>query len=367
MLHVLLRALVDIPRLGGPFGVAWCRFRCFVRVEACCGGRRHEVGGLRLGFYGSGRLVAELVRQAIDSRHEVTAGIVHTPARAGQDLGALTVGTPIGVTTTHDLDAVLPSGAFDVLLYGGLIGPTQERVMEQAAAAGVDLVHAGFVDPEIGMTADARARLEEITARSGARNLGTGVNPGTILDVVPALLATLLPDPVRVTARRTSILSSWGTGVLEHELRIGQPAVGRAERYDAILLEVAGLLADALGIENRDVELGGGFIEATTTQEIGGLTVNPGGIAGFEQTVVCRDQDETRIEFSWLAVPHDGAGTDQPVTDIELVGPGGQVVQAQLRTPLDAYPGTASRMLKSLVPLRRLPPGIHLPTRVAIA
>ena len=74
---------------------------------------------------------------------------------------------------------------------------------------------------------------------------------------------------------------------------------------------------------------------------------------------------DTRIALEWLGTADpEGDGTPEGL-DLSVGGPGGLefVVRAQL--PTDPYPGTAARMVKSIAPLRALPPGLRSPDEIA--
>lgn len=145
---------------------------------------------MRVAIYGSGRTAGELVKELRHSRHELVAAIVHSAHRAGQDLGTLTIGEPVGLTATADMDAALSSRTFDVLLYAGLTGERQAEVMAACAEAGVDMVHACFVHPRIALDEALYRSLADRAATSGSRIVGTGMIPGRWLDVLPSLLSS---------------------------------------------------------------------------------------------------------------------------------------------------------------------------------
>jgi hypothetical protein len=324
------------------------------------------VTGLRLATYGSGRLIAELLRQLPQTPHSLVAAVVHSPDRAGADLGELTVGAAIGVRTTTDLEQALQHGDVDVLLYGGLVGEIHEHAMRCCATAGIDLVHTCFVHPDVALGRLASGQLAAAARASGARILGTGVLPGMWLDVLPALLATCLPDAVRISGRRVSNLSSWGAGVLRHELGLGEPPRGPAARYDAVLRESAQELVDALEIEDATVSSEGGVVLASSAVQVGGIDVATGHVVGFDQRVVVHAAGEQVIELSWIALPDPEAQSLRPGLELTLVGGDGAPLTVHAISPPDPYPGTVARMIKSIGPLRRLPPGLHLPAALAV-
>lgn len=323
---------------------------------------------VRVDVYGSGRTATELVRALQLSRHRIAGGIVHSERRAGADLGVLTVGEPIGVTTTADLHAAVRSGAFDLLLYAGLSGQRHEEAMVACAEAGVDMVHACFVHPRIALDPDLRERLTRLAVASGSRIVGTGMIPGLWLDVLPVLLASGLPAPVSVRASRDSDISSWGSDVLRSELGVGTARIGTAEHVDGALRESAQMVAEALGIEGTAVESRGGLLLASEETRVGEIKVAPGQVQGFRQEVAVLGGGEERVVLAWAGLPGPPASpAEERSVVVSLVGGDGTAIEVRAATPLDPYPGTAARMVQAVAGLAGLGPGLHPTTALPAA
>lgn len=321
------------------------------------------MSGLRLATYGTGRLITEVIRQVPATAHELVAAVVHSPERAGLDLGELTTGEVLGVQTSSDLGDALVR--VDLLLYGGLLGETHTQVMQRCAEAGVDVIHTGFAHPRVGLEPAALEQLATAAAGSGARILGTGILPGLFTDVLPTFLACGLPDPVTVTARVVSDLVTWGDNVLREELGIGGTEEGTAWRYDAIMRESVHELADAFGLELDELTSEGGLLMAAAPVQVGPIAVAAGQVEGFDQHAIGKVASDTRFDISWLALPSPDARGLKSGIELSLVGGDGQPVTLWLQWAEDPYPGTAARMLKAILPLRRMPPGVYLPAQLA--
>ncbi len=327
--------------------------------------------GRRVAIYGSGRTAGELVKELRHSRHVLAAAIVHSARRAGQDLGVLTIGEPIGVTATADLDAALRSGTFDVLLYVGLSSERQSEVMAACAEAGVDVVHACFVHPRVALGEELYRRLADRAVATGARIVGTGMIPGLWLDVLPSLLSSGLPAPVSVRGRRLSDISSWGGDVLRHELGVGSTQTGASPRIDLILRESAHMIADALNLGEFSLETRGGFALAEKPVRVGEIEVVPGQVEGFRQELVvtAAGRERVRLEWSGLAevasrVSNSG---EAAAVELHLTGGDGSEIALQVNPPLDPYPGTAARMVRAITAMGTLPPGLHPTTVLPVA
>lgn len=325
----------------------------------------------RVAIYGSGRTAGELVKELRHSRHVLAAAIVHSARRAGQDLGVLTIGEPIGVTATADLDAALRSRTFDLLLYVGLTGERHAAVMAACADAGIDMVHACFVHPRVALEGELYRRLADRAAATGARIVGTGMIPGLWLDVLPSLLSSGLPAPVSVRGRRLSDISSWGSDVLRQELGVGSKQTGASPRIDLILRESAHVIADALGLAEFSCETRGGFVQAEAPGKVGEIDVLAGQVEGFRQEFVIVPAGQERVRLEWTGLANvasrvSGSGKAEPV-EITMAGGDGSRIELRVNPPLDPYPGTAARMVGAVTAIGSLSPGLHPTTALPVA
>lgn len=322
---------------------------------------------VRLGLYGSGRTAGELVAALRSGPHVLEQGIVHAPHRAGRDLGELTTGSPIGVRTTSDLEAVVSSGEIELLLYAGLGGPRHIEAMALCAEHGVDMVHACFVHPRSSLPAPVFEALDAAARASGARIVGTGMIPGLWLDVLPSLLSSGLPAPVSVEASRVSDISSWGADVLAHEIGLGTHRQGTATEPDRALRESAQMIADVLGLGELEPESRGGLVNAGEDVAVGSLEVRRGQVLGFDQHVVLRQGESDRVRLSWRGLPGAGSAPgEEKAVEITLTGADGSQIAVSVRTPRDPYPGTAARMVSAVSGLQPLGGGLHPTTALRI-
>jgi len=323
---------------------------------------------VRVGIYGTGRTAAELLAGLPHTPFVLTSAIVHSPEKAGRDIGELVGQEALGVPATTDLDAALASGTIDVLLYAGLTGEHHLHAMTACAQAGVDQVHAGFVDPRAALAPEDRTRIEAAAQASGSRIVGTGMMPGLWIDVLPSLLASGLPAPVSVHCKRISNISSWGRDVLAHEFNVGTTTSGPSWRADSLLRESARLVADALGLAGCDLRSEGGLVAATAESRVGDTVVRPGEVKGFDQAVVLSDGgvDRVRLEWAGFGEPVAASSGDADVT-LRLTGGDATELVVRVSAPVDPYPGTAARMLHAVRGVRTLPGGLHAPTALPSA
>lgn len=326
----------------------------------------------RAALFGTGRAGTELVRAAgMRGDIEIVAAVAVSAEKDGLDLGDATIGTPLGVPITTDLASVLARDDVDVILHSGL-GEASEvaEVLGCCVDAGKDAITvAGFVHPPTAIGREAAIRLDERARAGGGRIVGTGVNPGLLLDVLPALAGSMATRIDRVGARRVSDIRSWGGGVLEHEVGVGQPVESVRGNPALAVDESLALVADALQLGLDSIEDVHDPLRARTAREHGGRRVEPGRTVGFRRRALGRRDGQIVAEIEWLAIfcldPEvDGEAESAKVwvegdSDIELTATGTFCG--------DPYPSTASRALATILPLAGLPPGLHRPDQLPLS
>jgi 4-hydroxy-tetrahydrodipicolinate reductase len=159
------------------------------------------VGAARVAIVGLGAIGREVLK-AVRARPSLELTGAYDPAFVGRDAGEVAEVGPIGVKVAATLSAAL-AGA-DVALVLTLSGVAEMMpVVEAAGAAGVDVVstcedlsYANHATPELARELDARARATGITV------VGTGVNPGLVMDRLPVTLAVACVSVERVVVTR---------------------------------------------------------------------------------------------------------------------------------------------------------------------
>jgi hypothetical protein len=72
-----------------------------------------------------------------------------------------------------------------------------------------------------------------------------------------------------------------------------------------------------------------------------------------------------RVRLDWWSTTGE-PGDREEGTRAFVEGPDGLSASLQLTLPADGYPGTAARMIKSVVPLARLAAGMRVPVEVPV-
>jgi len=276
-----------------------------------------------------GRLVAACVLQ----HPELELVGAADPAHAGKPLSSIVPGAPDVAVAPNGAAAYRKvRGGVAFLCTGSLLEEVAPEI-ETAIKAGLhvvssceELANAGFVDPELADLLDRNAR------RAGVGILGTGVNPGFVLDRLPATLGAVVGEVRRVEAlrvvdlatRRESLREKSGVGLtVEAFERAGEEGtIGHVG-----LSESCGLLADGLGIEVDEVEEELDPIVAEADVVAGDLRVPAGRVRGLRQVAMAFDEGR---EVARLTL-EIGLGLENPRDwfriesdpSIEMVVPGG--------------------------------------------
>lgn len=334
--------------------------------EVRAGRQRSSRSSVRAALFGTGRIGTEVVR-GIRRRPEIelVAAVAVTPEKEGSDLGEVTIGERLGVSVTRDLDRVLRRDDVDVVLHAGLGTPQQVgRFLGHCADAGKDAITvSGLVHPEVALGSEAAQDLHDRACRGQARLVGTGVNPGFVLDSLPAMWGSMVSKVDRVFARRVSEIRQWGEGVLESEVQLGQPVDQSRANRSFSLNESLAVIVDALGLSVDRTEDIHEPLAALTPRSYGHWSVAAGATVGFRRRSVAYCEDCVIAAVEWTAIFCIDPAVDGTKEEATLRIEGDANVEASATGTFcgDPYPSTAARAINAIAPLLTLPPGLYRP------
>lgn len=215
----------------------------------------------RVVLVGMGAIGTEILRYLLERRHEVLGVVDSDPQKAGRSVAEVT-GLPLGVTIQPSIQSV-QFGDAEVAIFS-----TKSRIADlsgdiaHAVTNGLDVVTTSeeMAYPELAGVEAARD-LDTLAKDKGVTVVGVGVNPGFVMDWVPAVVASASKSPtsihvvrsVDVSRRRRQLQAKTGVGLnkarFEKEL-----AEGRLGHVG--LEESAHLIALSLGKELEEVKQG---------------------------------------------------------------------------------------------------------------
>ena len=154
---------------------------------------------------GVGPLGQRVVRFAVKRKAlKIVAAVDPAPDKAGRDLGELCGLKPLGVEVSKDLEAALKSRKADVALLTTVSDVKRiEPQIGELAKAGLNIVSTceELVYPWAAAPRAAK-RLYALCKRHKVTCLGTGVNPGFLMDFLPTAFTAVCQDVKKIVVRR---------------------------------------------------------------------------------------------------------------------------------------------------------------------
>ncbi len=247
---------------------------------------------LRSIHYGIGPIGAEIARLAAGREGFQIAGAIDIdPAKRGRDLGeVIGMGRDLGVTVGDDAREVFAAARADVVLHttGSSLVAVRPQ-LEEAIDAGLNVVstceelaYPAAQYPEIAADLDRRCRERGVTV------LGTGVNPGFVMDALPLIMSGVCQEVTAVrcervvdaSGRREPLQRKIGSGLTPEEFQrlVDAKQVRHVGLYESVVM-----LAEGLGWTLDEVtETTGPMIaEERVTTEF--FDVGPGRVTGVNQ------------------------------------------------------------------------------------
>lgn len=217
---------------------------------------------IRTIHYGIGAIGSEVVRAVLNNPDvEIVAAIDAHPSKSGRDLGeAAGIGHTLGITVQYEVEPVLKDIYADVIIHttGSSLTEVYPQLLAIVAAEKSvistceELAFPWVRYPEISHKLDRKAR------ESGVRVLGTGVNPGFVMDLLPLMMLTACQQVksirveriVDVSQRRIQLQRKAGVGLSPQGFQKGATdgAIGHIGLRESVFM-----IADTLGWKLEDV------------------------------------------------------------------------------------------------------------------
>jgi hypothetical protein len=283
---------------------------------------KKKIRVLQYGVGPIGASIARLMRQK--AALEIVGAIDKDPAKAGRDLGEVAGATdaPWGVTVAAD-SARLLAKPVDVVIHStsSYLPSVMEQLLECLGAGCCvvstceELAYPYRKHPDLSAQLDAAAKEE------GVALVGTGVNPGFVMDKLVLTLSSVSQSvewakAVRVvdaSKRRLPLQKKIGAGMTPEEFR-AQISAGVIKHHG--LPESIAMVADGLGFELDDISETIEPMIAEESVKTEFLEVAPGQVAGVHQIARGTDGGKEKIYMELKMF----VGAKDPADSIELRG-----------------------------------------------
>ena len=228
-----------------------------------------------------------------------------SPDKVGRDVGELCGLGPVGVTATHDVDALLALRP-DCVVYTPMWPSVDELV--RILGAGVNVVTtAAFINGR--RLGPDRERLVAACERGGASLFGTGINPGFV-ELLSIAVAGICDRIDKITINEAAYTMGYDSPETEKRAGFGRPIDDPGLQQmtadgTAVFGEAVAMVADALGVALDDVTCESEHAKATEDLDLGSWRIAAGCVAGVAASWRGRARGRTIVELNvrWKKAP----------------------------------------------------------------
>ncbi|MGV0604547.1 NAD(P)H-dependent amine dehydrogenase family protein [Mycolicibacterium sp. XJ1904] len=228
---------------------------------------------------------------------------VHSPAKAGKDVGEIVGIEPVGVTATNSLDDILALDA-DAVIYSPLL-PNPDEVAALLRSGKNVVTPVGWVYP----SARQGTPLQEAAIAGNATLHGTGIAPGGISEKFPLLFSAFSTGVTFVRAEEYSDLRTYeAPDVVRHVMGFGEvpekALSGPMQKLlDGGFIQAVKMIVDKVGFRaDPKVRSAQEIAVATAPIESPIGVIEPGQVAGrkFHWEALVDEEPVVRVTVNWL-------------------------------------------------------------------
>jgi len=285
--------------------------------------------------FGMGPIGEEALKLAATKPWAEIAGAVDIdPGKIGKDLGEITGDAHLkGRKVFGSLEELLKQGAVDVILHT-TVSKFKDAYsqIEPMAARGINVVSSceELLFPQLNQP-ELTTKLDNVCKHGHSRVIGTGVNPGFVMDVLPVCLTGVsrtvrsvhVQRVVNASTRRAPLQRKIGSGLPPEEFR-RLFREGRAGH--AGLKESLALIAHCLGWQTTDLIETGDAVVADHYIRTQFLEVKKGQTCGLHQRAEAKVNGKVALVLDLKMYldapnPHDAIQIDgEPSLDVVING-----------------------------------------------
>ena len=308
-----------------------------------------------------GGLTARFILEEKGSAMDLVGAYDIDPKKVGKDLGSLVgLDSSTGIRVSDRLDAVLARDV-DVAIHTttswlDAAAPQLESIVRR----GVDVV-SSCEELSYPYTVDRKlsSRLDLSAKRHGATILGTGINPGFLMDALPIALTAPCKSIERITVtrrmnaatRRVPFQKKVGAGLTKEEF---QKAIKDGQISGHVGLEQSvSMLADAIGWKLDEVQVGRVEPVVAKSAVQGYIRVPAGRVAGVRQSAKGVVAGEPLIQLNFMA--YVGSGEEYDQVEIQGVPP----VNCKISPCVHGDHGTVAMLVNMAPKVVASPPGLY--------
>ncbi|MCF7935467.1 MAG: dihydrodipicolinate reductase [Synergistales bacterium] len=320
--------------------------------------------GIRAVIVGLGAMGCGIARLLLERGVEIVAAADTDPAKEGRDLGEiLELGEKTGVAVGTVEEAAGAAAEIALLATSSFVREVRPEILRLVASGknvisiAEEMAYPQAADPETAAELDAAAGDRGVTI------LGTGINPGFVLDTLILALTGPCTKVDAVKARRVNDLSPFGATVMATQ-GVGVPpeafrqgvGEGRITGHIGFRQSVR-MVADALGWKLDEIAETREPIVSTVVRETPRIRVDPGMVAGCNHTArgIVAGRAVITLEHPQQVSPHlEGVETGDYIR-IEGVP---QAVDMVISPEIPGGVGTTAMAVNMIPHVLAAPPGL---------
>ena len=297
-------------------------------------------GKTRLIQYGLGPIGSAVARHVVEREGlDLVGGVDIDSLKVGKDVGDIIgLGRRLGFDVSRTLAAALEQAKGDVVLHttSSHFSVFKSQIIE-ILEVGLDVVSTAeeLSFPWLAHAEEA-AEINAVARRVGKTVLGTGVNPGFVMDSLPLYLTAICQQVDHISVRRV-INASTRRGPLQAKIGAGMTADEFRAKMDAGrmghvgLLESVGMVFDTLGKKMSRYE---SYVEPVLAERLlktDYFEVEPGQVAGLKQVARAYTDEGEFMELIFIAALDMGEDGDTitiagvPDLEVTLKGTNGDL------------------------------------------
>jgi hypothetical protein len=251
---------------------------------------------LKVVLYGAGWIGCSIAQLLIKKKGvEIVGAVDSSPSKIGRDLGSI-IGTdkPLGVVVTNDAAKLLSEVKPAVIVHATSsflkeVYPQLEEIVKHdvnVVSTCEELSYPYF------SSSDLASKLDKLAKNHGVTVLGTGINPGFVMDTLPITLTSVCQEIRRIqvervmdaAGRRSPFQKKIGVGLSVDEFK--EKILDKQITGHVGLEQSVAMIADALRWKLQAIEIGA--VEPVVAEKIvesKDVKIERGKVAGLRQSV----------------------------------------------------------------------------------
>lgn len=281
------------------------------------------------------------------------------PEKVGRDVGdVIGLGRPTGIRVSDDLDGVLAEADTAIHTTTSFLKGAYPQ-LESILARGVDVVSScEELSYPYAVDEGLSTKLDQLAKKSGATVLGTGINPGFLMDALPLMLTApcksvrkiVVSRRMNAATRRVPFQKKVGAGMTVDEF---EAAIrdGRISGHVGLEQSVS-MIAAGVGWKLEKVDVG--RVEPVIAEYTveGYVKIPPGRVTGVKQSAAGVVSAEPRIELHFAA--YVGAEEEYDEVVIDGIPP----VNCRMSPCIHGDHGTIAMLVNMVPKVVASPPGL---------